>query len=122
MTIIHTIKLQNEVQSPAAVTSSTRRTTWRRYVAVIVATATERSVQLAAEKLAEKLASGEEITVHWNRWNRQPTSGEQTVVSWHMTEASACVALDARVARYFRERGDEVAIRTDIEVASKGNR
>jgi len=206
--MIHTIKLQNEIRNPRCATGSTRRSETRRYAACLVATSTERSVQIAAEKLAANKAALVEAEtklatleaersmtadaareqnkvenrrwydegkifdletaiadeagsprwgVNWkkvretakaqliangyvdpydpaNTWGLCVASdlvndlrykvenhcaravGRQCVVSWHLTAANAQKALGARDAAFFCERGDAVAVRTDIEV------
>jgi hypothetical protein len=42
--------------------------------------------------------------------------GSQAVLSWHLTAANATQALNAREAEYRRQQGDNVEIRTDIQV------
>jgi hypothetical protein len=212
MAIIHTIRLQNEVKNPRCVTGSTRRSETRQYAACLVATATEASVALAAEKLvaikgaligaeialatleAERGMTAAEARlqnkVEHDRWydagkifevertlralsvwstqarkdteaaakeklvaagfvdpydptstwglclagdrvndlrykvekHRERTLGEQSVLSWHLTAANAEKALGGRDASYFRDRGDTVEVRTDIEIRESSRR
>lgn len=177
MAFIHTIQVANEKKSGSTV-SSTRKSENRRYLACIVATTTEASLAINAEKyeeIAGKLVDAkiqasnlsaklgmtlEQATAHYEaakkEWydrdgspdphdmdgpyglvrlhadmdlykrhiaRRQTlTIGSQAVVSWHGTVSLAQKALGSRECVWAQQRGDTLAIRTDIEITETKKR